>query len=74
MTNTSQFWKVEARVKLLVASWNAGHNAREIAANLSLASGLPVTRNMVVSKVHRLGLRMHQAPNAWRGSKSGRPA
>lgn len=57
----------------LTASWNAGHNAREIATALSQESGKPVTRNMVVSKVHRLGLKMHQPNNSWRnGSKTGR--
>jgi hypothetical protein len=68
------FW-TEPRIATLTASWSAGHSAREIATALSTESGRRVTRNMVVSKVHRLGLKMHQPNNAWRnGSKTGRPA
>jgi hypothetical protein len=69
---TDKFWTPE-RTASLTAAWNAGHSARQIAAALTVP-GHPVTRNMVVSKVHRLGLRMHQPNNAWRnGSKTGRP-
>lgn len=73
MTRASKFWEVQARVDLLTASWRAGHSSREIAANLALASGLPVTRNMVISKAARLGLPIRQQANSW-GAKRERKA
>jgi GcrA cell cycle regulator len=66
---TEKFWTPE-RVSILTASWNAGHSAREIAS----AMGNGVTRNSIVSKVHRLGLKMHQSSNSWRDKPSKRAA
>jgi hypothetical protein len=63
---TAKFW-TEPRIAILTASWNAGHSAREIASALAAESGQRVTRNMVVSKAHRLGLKLHQSAHAWRG-------
>jgi hypothetical protein len=69
---TESYWKPE-RIELLTTSWNAGHNAREIAAALVQRFGGRVSRNAVVSKVHRLGLKMHQPSNSWRNQPSKRP-
>lgn len=66
---TEKFWTPE-RIDFLKASWEAGHSAREIAAAL----GAGVTRNSIVSKVHRMGLKMHQPNNSWRDTPSKRPA
>lgn len=71
-TAPNSFWNDPARVDMLTTAWKAGHSAREIAAALAAQSGLPVTRNMVVSKAHRLGLPMHQDAHGWRGMSHDR--
>lgn len=70
------YWDTDPDDKLamLETSWRAGHSAREIATALTERFGGKVTRNAIVSKVHRMGLPMHQPINSWRGSKSGRDA
>lgn len=57
------YWDIDRDDKeaLLIASWRAGHSSREIANALQERFGGAVTRNAVVSKVHRLGLPEHKA-------------
>lgn len=68
------YWDTDRDDKeaLLEASWRAGHSAREIAAALVERFGGSVTRNMVVSKAHRLGLPLHQSAHTWRHQGPGR--
>lgn len=70
----SGYWDTDKDDKeaFLEASWRAGHNAREIVKALQDRFGGAVTRNAVVSKVHRLGLPMHQSINSWRDKPSSR--
>lgn len=51
------------------SSWKAGHSAREIVAALVERFGPGVTRNAVISKVHRMGLAEHR-PGPKLGSRN----
>lgn len=64
----SGYWDTDRDDKeaLLETSWRAGHKAMEIVRALQERFGGNPTKNTVVSKVHRLGLPMHQSNNAWR--------
>ena len=50
------FWDDDARVERLKALWGEGLSAARVAVALGTETGTFVTRNMVLSKVHRLGL------------------
>lgn len=76
MKGGTGYWDIDTddKLALLETSWNAGHSSREIATALIQRFGGKVTRNAVVSKAHRLGLRMHQSPHTWRFQGPGRRA
>jgi GcrA cell cycle regulator len=61
MTNLATVWDTPSNVDLLKAMWNEGASASEIAR----AIGGGVTRNGVISKVHRLKLQKRERPKAF---------
>jgi len=67
----SGYWDTDKDDKeaLVEVSWRAGHSAREIAQALQERFGGKVTRNMVVSKAHRLALPLHTSATSWRGQQ-----
>lgn len=70
----SGYWDTDGddKLALLETSWRAGHTAREIARAMDDRFGGKPSQNTITSKVHRLGLPMHQSINSWRDKPSSR--
>lgn len=70
MSRTGYFsTDTDDKLALLEAMWSAHETADSIAAAIQERFGGKVTKNMVVGKVHRLGLPMHQSAHNWRGER-----